>query len=84
MSSIGGIDTTKNVYTFPYASEMWGLKENVLRQAVRDGRMERMLLKYGSDYVKQGRIWLITDMSMRKLYGPPKKEIKNVNPYKKK
>lgn len=82
MSSNSGIDTVKNVYTFGYATEMWELGKSTLRQAVADGRFNRHDLKYGSDYMKQGNTWLITDMAMRRLYGPPVKKITNVDPYK--
>jgi hypothetical protein len=68
----GQIETCRPIYSFSEAAEMWGLGESTLRNRALTGGFERMDLKYGSDFIKSGSTWLITDMSMRKIYGPPK------------
>jgi hypothetical protein len=60
------------VLTFSEASQIWGLGDSTLRSMIGDGR-----LKEGLDYRKSGKVWLITDDAMRKLYGNPKKGDKN-------
>lgn len=53
--------------TFAEATEKWGLGESTLRSVVKQNR-----LREGIDYRKSGKVWLITENAMRKLYGEPK------------
>jgi len=68
MSQIIEKDYLHSVMTFSEATERWGLGESTLRAMVRDNRLEE-----NRDYRKSGKVWLITDVAMIKLYGVPKK-----------
>ena len=57
-----------SVMTFAEATERWGLGESTLRSMVRDSRLER-----NKDYRKSGKVWLITETAMIKLYGDSQK-----------
>lgn len=58
---------------FGEATEKWGLGESTLRSTVKSNRLIESV-----DYKKSGKVWLITKGAMLRLYGEPKKFIKNV------
>lgn len=61
-----------NYYTFSEASEKWGLGESTLRSTVKTARLVE-----GIDYRKSGKVWLITQKAMYRVYGESLKINKN-------
>lgn len=60
-------DSLHSVMTFAEATVRWGLGSTTLRSMTGDGRLEE-----GKEYRKSGKVWLITEAAMIKLYGHPK------------
>ncbi|WP_297994153.1 helix-turn-helix domain-containing protein [uncultured Clostridium sp.] len=52
--------------TFAEAAERWGLADSTLRKLVTTDKLEE-----GIDYRKSGKVWLITEGAMIKIYGYP-------------
>lgn len=65
---IARFNILEKVMTFAEASEKWGLGESTLRSVVKTNRVTN-----GVDIKKSGKVWLITENAMKKLYGEPKK-----------
>lgn len=55
------------IYTAAEATKLWGLGESTLRSAIHRGRFKE------NEVRKSGRIWLIKESAMKRLYGEPKK-----------
>lgn len=55
------------VMTFAEATEKWGLADSTLRKLVNTDK-----LKEDIDYRKSGKVWIITEDAMLKIYGEPK------------
>lgn len=64
---IARFNILEKVMTFAEASEKWGLGESTLRSVVKTNRVTN-----GVDIKKSGKVWLITENAMKKLYGEPK------------
>lgn len=75
MSLSSGVDTVANVYTFAEACRIWEFSESTLRNRCNRKGFEKIGLKENRDYRKAGSVGLITDMAMRKMYGPPPTEL---------
>lgn len=56
-----------NVMTLSEASKRWGLNDSTLRKLVKTDKLIENI-----DYRKSGNVWLISENSMRKIYGGPK------------
>lgn len=52
------------IMTFAEAAEKWDLSDSTLRKLVK-----RDMLKENVDYRKSGKVWLITEDAMNKIYG---------------
>lgn len=50
--------------TFSEATEKWGLADSTLRKMTTTDK-----LKEGIDYRKSGKVWLITNDAMERVYG---------------
>jgi hypothetical protein len=55
------------VMTFAEATEKWGLADSTLRKLVTTDKLTE-----GVDYRKSGKVWIITEEAMIKIYGEPK------------
>lgn len=60
------------VYTFQEAAKLWGLGESTLRSRASRGEF------LPDEIRKSGKVWLITDEAMRRIYGPTKEELKQM------
>lgn len=58
-----------NIYTAAEATKLWGLGESTIRSAIRRGQFKE------NEVRKSGRIWLIKESAMKRLYGEPKKKL---------
>lgn len=57
------------IYTFAEAAEKWGLNGSTLRRLTKTSKAIE-----GIDYKKSGKVWLVTDNCMRRIYGEPIEE----------
>lgn len=57
------------VYTFAEATMRWGLADSTLRKLVTTDKLVE-----GIDYRKSGKVWLISENAMIKIYGEPKEK----------
>ncbi|WP_346905947.1 helix-turn-helix domain-containing protein [Clostridium sp.] len=55
------------VMTFAEATERWGLADSTLRKLVTTDKLQE-----GIDYRKSGKVWLITEEAMKRVYGEEK------------
>ena len=53
--------------TFAEATEKWGLADSTLRKLVTSNKLQE-----GIDYRKSGKVWLINEDAMIKVYGERK------------
>lgn len=60
------ISKLNGIYSFSEASEKWGLDSSTLRKLVKTPKVTE-----GVDYKKSGKVWLVTDDCMRRIYGEP-------------
>jgi hypothetical protein len=51
--------------TFAEATQLWGLSDSTLRQAISTGNR----FTEGIDYRKSGKVWLIKRAAMERVYG---------------
>ena len=58
------INNIKTVLTFAEASYRWGLNDSTLRKLVNTNKLQENI-----DYRKSGKVWLITEEAMFKIYG---------------
>ena len=58
------------IYTFAEATQLWGLADSTLRKVVATTNK----LNEGIDYRKSGKVWLITEQAMKRLYGEPRQD----------
>lgn len=56
-----------DVMTFAEATEKWGLADSTLRKLVTSNKLQE-----GIDYRKSGKVWLINEDAMIKVYGERK------------
>ena len=63
------INNIKTVLTFAEASHRWGLNDSTLRKLVNTNKLHENI-----DYRKSGKVWLITEEAMLKVYGEPIRE----------
>ena len=63
------INNIKTVLTFAEASHRWGLNDSTLRKLVNTNKLQENI-----DYRKSGKVWLITEEAMFKIYGEPIRE----------
>jgi hypothetical protein len=55
------------IMTFAEATEKWGLADSTLRKLATTDK-----IKEGIDYRKSGKVWIITEDAMQRIYGEPK------------
>lgn len=54
------------IYTASEATKLWGLGKTTIRSAIRSGRFKR------GEVRKSGKVWLVKESAMKRLYGDPK------------
>lgn len=62
-----------NLIAFTDATELWGLNESTLRKAISYGKLVN-----GVDACKYGKQWVVSIDAMKREYGIPETQIRNI------